>query len=125
MSKLPVNVWLLTLILSLAMSASAMMVIVGGILGSQLAPAAQFSTLPVALMILGVASGVVPVTRFMGNLGRKPIFIGVALLSSVSALLTAYSAYSSNFYLFLVGAFMLGLSIAGFQQIRFAKKLIV
>jgi len=120
MSKLPINVWLLTLILSLAMSAGAMMVIVGGVLGAQLAPSPQFSTLPVALMILGTACGVVPVTRFMGNVGRKPVFIGVALLSTSSALMAAYSAYIANFYLFLAGSFMLGVAVSGFQQIRFA-----
>ena len=100
MSKLPFNVWLLTLILSFSMSASAMMVIVGGILGSQLAPSPQFSTLPVALMILGVAIGVIPVTKTMGKIGRKPVFIGVAILSSSSALLAAYSAQITNFYIF-------------------------
>lgn len=120
MSKLPFNVWLLTLILSFSMSASAMMVIVGGILGSQLAPSPQFSTLPVALMILGVAIGVIPVTKTMGKIGRKPVFIGVAILSSSSALLAAYSAQITNFYIFLVSSFMLGLAISGFQQIRFA-----
>lgn len=120
MSKLPINVWLLTLILSLAMSAGAMMVIVGGVLGAQLAPSPQFSTLPIALMILGTACGVVPITRLMGNVGRKPVFIGVALLSTSSALLAAYSAYITNFYVFLVGSFMLGVAVSGFQQIRFA-----
>ncbi len=120
MSKLPINVWLLTVILSLAMSAGAMMVIVGGVLGAQLAPSPELSTLPVALMIVGTACGVMPVTRLMGKLGRKPIFIGVALLSSCSALVAAYSAFIVNFYVFLAASFVLGLAISGFQQIRFA-----
>lgn len=120
MLTLPRNVWLLTLILALAMSAGAMMVMVGGLLGAQLAPTPSFSTLPVALMIVGTAFGVVPVTRAMGKYGRKPIFIGVALLACLSSLLGAMSVVGQQFYVFLCAAFILGIAISGFQQIRFA-----
>ncbi|GAA0854089.1 MFS transporter [Aliiglaciecola litoralis] len=120
MFTLPRNVWLLTLILALAMSAGAMMVLIGGVLGAQLASNASLSTMPVALMIVGTAVGVVPVTRTMGKVGRKPVFVGVALLACASALLASLSVYWMNFPLFLGASFILGIAVSGFQQIRFA-----
>ncbi len=120
MFTLPRNVWILTAILSLAMSAGAMMVMIGGVLGAQLASNPSFSTLPVALMIVGTAIGVVPVTRLMGSLGRKPVFIGVSLLACGSSLLAAFSVYIANFWVFLGASLILGVAISGFQQIRFA-----
>ncbi|MBU2878666.1 MFS transporter [Aliiglaciecola lipolytica] len=120
MFSLPRNVWILTFILALAMSAGAMMVMVGGLVGANLAPSVGLSTLPVAMMIIGTAFGVIPVTRCMGKLGRKPVFLAVAGLACCASLLAALSIYIAHFILFLVATFLLGIAISGFQQIRFA-----
>ncbi len=120
MNRLPFNVWLLTLILALGMSAGAVMVMLGGIIGAQLAPSAKFSTLPIAMMIIGTASGVVPVTRLMGHFGRKKVFVAAALLATTGFLLAALSVHWAHFYGFIGSAFVIGLAIAAFQQIRFA-----
>ncbi len=120
MLQLPRQVWLFTAIQSLAMSAGAMMVLVGGVLGASLAPTSDLATLPVALMIVGTATGVLPATRLMGKFGRKPVFISVALLGMLASLLAAYAAASQSFYGFLCSSFAIGFAVAGFQQIRFA-----
>lgn len=73
---MPRNVWLLTLILSLAMSVGAMIVLVGSLLGAELAPGSELSTLLVVLLIIGTACRVVPVTPMMVRFGRKPVFLG-------------------------------------------------
>ena len=118
--RLPANVWLLTLIQSLAMSTGAMMVLVGGLLGAELAPSSELSTLPVALLIIGTACGIVPVTRLMGKYGRKKVFIGISLVAASGSLLGALTSQVGSFYGFLSAAFVLGIAVAGFQQIRFA-----
>lgn len=120
MGKMPTNVWLLTLIQALAMSAGAMMVMVGGVLGAKFAPSASLATLPVAMTIVGTASGVLPVTRLMQAFGRKKVFIGVALLAMCASIFAALSVIQQHFISFASSAFLLGLAIAGFQQIRFA-----
>jgi MFS family permease len=117
---MPAKVWLLTLIQALAMSAGAMMVMVGGVLGTELAADPGFATLPIAVMIVGTACGVVPVTRLMQRYGRKTIFICVAILAMCASLLAAKSVIEQHFLGFVTSAFLLGLAIAGFQQIRFA-----
>lgn len=120
MRTMPANVWLLTLIQALAMSAGAMMVMVGGVLGAKFAPSASLATLPVAMTIVGTASGVIPVTRLMQAFGRKKVFIAVALLAMCASLFAALSVIQQHFIGFAASAFLLGLAIAGFQQIRFA-----
>jgi MFS family permease len=117
---MPAHVWLLTLIQGMAMSAGAMMVMVGGVLGSKLSSDPSFATLPIAMMIVGTACGVVPITRLMQRYGRKPIFIGVAMLAMCASLFAAKSVIEEHFVGFAGSAFMLGVALAGFQQIRFA-----
>jgi MFS family permease len=120
MLKLPPVVWLLTCIQSLAMSAGAMMVLVGGVLGASLAPSSELATLPVAMMIVGTACGVLPVTRLMGRFGRKPIFVSVAIVAMLASLMAAFAASQQHFIGFLSASFVIGLAVSGFQQIRFA-----
>ena len=118
--KLPSTVWVLTAIQSMAMSAGAMMVMAGGLLGADLAPSSELATLPVALLIIGTATGVVPVTRLMSRFGRKPVFIGISLFAMISSLTAAFAAQNASFTLFLVASFLLGMAVSGFQQVRFA-----
>ncbi len=119
-SSLPRLVWLYTLIQSLAMSVGSMMVIVGGVLGAALAPDPAYATLPVAMMILGTATAVYPVTRLMRRFGRRAIFMAVTLVAVLASLIAARAASSANFVLFCSAALGFGCAIAGIQQLRFA-----
>ena len=50
---MPRNVWLLMAAQALNQCCAPMVVLVGGLVGSQLAPMPQLVTLPVALMVVG------------------------------------------------------------------------
>ena len=117
---LPPAVWLFAMIQALAMSGGATMILAGGIVGAALAPSAQLATLPVAMMIVGTATGVLPVTRLMRIWGRKRVFMGASCLAGCAALLAALATVSQQFIVFLIASFILGMSISAFQQIRFA-----
>ena len=117
---MPVNVWLLTLIQALAMSAGTMLVLAGGVLGAQLTPDPKWSTLPLAMSIVGTACGVMPITRLMQHFGRKPIFIAATILGAVVTLLAAMSIAKSSFGGLVISAFLLGMVMSAIQQIRFA-----
>jgi MFS family permease len=117
---MPANVWLLTLIQALAMSAGTMLVLAGGVLGAQLTPDPKWSTLPLAMSIVGTACGVVPITRLMQHFGRKPVFITATLLGAVVTLLAAASIVKGNFWGLVLSAFLLGMMMSAIQQIRFA-----
>jgi MFS family permease len=117
---MPNNVWLLTLIQALALSAGTMLVLAGGVLGAQLTPEPKWSTLPLAMSIVGTACGVVPITRLMQHFGRKPVFIMSTVLGSLVALIAAASIANNSFWGLVLSAFLLGLMMSAIQQIRFA-----
>ena len=71
MKHLPKNVWLLAIAQALIMSVSSVVVFVGGIIGTSLAPIENLATLPVASIVTGTAAIVVPVTILMKKIGRK------------------------------------------------------
>jgi MFS family permease len=119
-SSLPRLVWLYTLIQALAMSVGSMMVIVGGVLGSTLAPDPAYATLPVAMMISGTAVAVYPVTRLMRRFGRKAIFLAVTVVALLASLMAARAAGDRSFVLFCAAALGFGGAVAGIQQLRFA-----
>ncbi|NQU52149.1 MAG: MFS transporter, partial [Bacteroidetes bacterium] len=53
MFGLPRNVWILTISQALLLSVSSMVVFVGGLIGSKLAPLENLATLPVASIVVG------------------------------------------------------------------------
>ncbi len=114
------SVWLLALINAVAMSVFPLMVLIGSIIGSQLATTEQWATLPIALMIIGTACGVVPAARCMSHLGRKWTFILFTLLGAMACLLAGQALSWSSFRLFCLSALLLGGANAALQQIRFA-----
>jgi len=76
------NVWVLSLSCALAGSIMPLMVLVGSLVGTDLAPSAAWATTPIALMILGTALAVIPVSRSMQTLGRKKalwLFMGLGI----------------------------------------------
>lgn len=97
-----------------------MMMLVGSLIGAQLAPAERWATLPIAMMVIGTACGVVPATRTMQRLGRRTTFgifiaIGVLACAVIGQALGMHS-----FVLFCAGSFLLGVTAAALQQTRFA-----
>ena len=120
MQRMPGNVWLLTLIQALAMSTGTMLVLAGGVLGAQLTPDPKWSTLPLAMSIVGTACGVVPITRLMQHFGRKPIFMGATIVGAMITLIAATSVANAHFWGLVISAFLLGVVLSAIQQIRFA-----
>ncbi|MFY0654218.1 MAG: MFS transporter [Cyclobacteriaceae bacterium] len=120
MNRLPLNVWILTIAQALMMSVSSIVVFVGGLIGSELAPASNLATLPVATIIISTAATVVPVTLLMKKIGRRKSFLLTALYSVVVSLLAAYSIHIQSFYLLCVSFFLFGASVACIMQFRFA-----
>jgi len=120
MKGLSKNVWVLTVGLSLMLSCSSLVVFLGGIIGTELAPSEELSTLPVAAIIVGTALFTIPVALLMKRLGRRATFIMIFTTSIAFSLLGAYSIHISSFYLFCFSLLLLGMSIATLNQFRFA-----
>jgi len=114
------NVILLSLSQALAMSVSPVMVLVGGILGAQIAPTPALATLPVSMMVVGLAFSTIPASFLMRRIGRKRGFMTGVSIAAIACLLAAYAVNQQSFTLFCLAAFLIGSNTAFIAQYRFA-----
>jgi len=119
-SSIPNNVWILFVAQPLALSSASMVVLAGGLLGSQIAPSPEYATIPVAVMILMTASGVIPAALLMKRFGRRIGTIVGLTCAVMGALISSYAALKANFLFLLAGTAWLGFSMAFVAQMRFA-----
>ncbi len=113
-------VWMLSATQALCMSGSFLFVLLGGIIGSHLAPSPALATLPVSVLILGLAASVVPAGALIHRFGRRAVFTGSALLASLGCILAGYAIGTNRFWLFCAAASLLGGNNALVMQYRFA-----
>jgi len=114
------NVAVLAIAQALSASGMVTMTLLGGILGSELAPSPGLATLPISMAILGLAGSTLPAALLMQRVGRRPAFIGSALLAAVAACAVAFAVVQQSFVLLCAAAFVLGSNLAFQQQHRFA-----
>ena len=117
---LPKNVWVLAIVQPLVMSSAPVMIFVGGLLGTHLAPDPKMATLPLAIMIVGTALFTIPAAMLMKLVGRKQGSLLGLFSAFIGALLAAYAAYVASFLWLLIGSLLMGVSLAFMQQFRFA-----
>lgn len=101
-------------------TAAPVLVLLGGIVGAQIAPSPDWATLPLAIMIVGIASATIPASLMMANVGRKLGFLFGSAVSIIAALLAAWAVYHESFYVFCLASFLIGNFAAFLQQFRFA-----
>ena len=101
-------------------TAAPVLVLVGGLVGAQIAPSANLMTLPLAVMIIGTATTTAPASILMARVGRRMGFLFGSGLSVVASLLAAWGIYQQSFAVFCAAAFLIGSYIAFLQQFRFA-----
>lgn len=114
------TVCLLAIVNAVAMSGTPMMMLIGSIIGTELATDPQWATLPIALMVIGTAMGVLPASRGMARLGRKLTFFVSLGLGIIACGLAGQALAWQSFPLFCLSAALLGGTNAALQQIRFA-----
>jgi len=101
-------------------TAAPILVLLGGIIGTRIAPSHDLATLPLAFMIIGIASATIPASMLMANFGRKAGFVGGTGWAILASLLAAWSVQQGSFYLFCFASFLIGNYAAFLQQFRFA-----
>jgi len=117
---LPRNIWLLFVSQPLVMSASPIIVFIGGILSTKMANDASLATLPLTLMILGVAAGSIPAAMLARTKGRKfAVYTGLSC-SLTAAIIAIFAAKMALFELFSFASLLIGVGGAFTQQLRFA-----
>jgi MFS family permease len=98
----------------------AIVISLGGIVGSQLVLNQAFATVPVSLMQLGLAVGVIPAAFMMRRLGRRSGYVIGASVGAIGAAIAAAGVAERLFWLFCLGTFLCGLYGSYVQSYRFA-----
>ena len=101
-------------------TAAPILVLLGGIVGAQIAPSLDWATLPIAIQIIGIASATIPASYLMSKVGRIFGFLGGTALAIFAALFAAWGIFQQSFALFCIASFFIGNYIAFLQQFRFA-----
>ncbi len=105
---------------ALFQTASTLVMTVGALAGSQIAPAPSLATAPIASMFLGTVIATVPASLWMGRSGRRPGFIAGALLGALGGGVAAAGIYLSSLLVLSLGTLLIG-AYHGFAQFyRFA-----
>ncbi len=120
MFVLPKNVWLLFLVQPLVMAASPVIVFIGGILATSMNADPALVTLPVTVMILGVASAAIPAALLAKKQGRRFATYTGFSIGLFGTLLAMVAALNASFELFVLASLLFGASTAFIQQLRFA-----
>ena len=102
------------------MSVTPVVILVGSIISVDLAPRPTLATLPVTLMVIGVAVSTIPAALLMRSIGRRFGFMIGAGIAGAACLLAAYSLIEGSFPLFCLSALLIGTNSAFIQQYRFA-----
>ena len=101
-------------------TAAPILVLLGGIVGAQIAPSIDWATLPIAIQISGIAFATIPASYLMSKVGRKAGFLAGTALAIFASLFAAFAIYQQSFTLFCIASFLIGNYIAFLQQFRFA-----
>jgi MFS family permease len=114
------NVVLLSIATAIGRAGAPMVLLIGGIIGAELAPSPALATLPITITVVGVALFTIPAAMLMKRFGRKSGFIGSSLVTALAALLAAYALGIGSFLLFCTAMVFMGSNMAFVQQYRFA-----
>jgi len=120
MLVLPRNVWILAITSSLNMSSVSMLMFVGGLIGTNLAPSPNLATLPIAAFVIGTASFAIPAAIIMKKIGRKGGGFVALGFSALNAALSIVAINAESFALFVFASCLMGCAVAFFSQFRFA-----
>ncbi len=105
---------------ALFQTVSVLVVTIGALAGSQIAPSPEWATAPIAAMFLGTALGTVPASMLMSRIGRKIGFITGAALGGLGGLIAAFGVSTGSLLLLCIGTLLVGTYQSFAQFYRFA-----
>lgn len=104
----------------IGLAAAPLVILVGGIVGGDLAPTPALATLPIAMMVVGTAVSSVPAALLMARIGRRAGFMLGAVVGSLGCMVAARAIADGSFVGFCSATFLIGFNLAFVQQYRFA-----
>lgn len=123
MLNLPRPIYVLAFAGALLMTGMPLALLIGGIVGIQIAPSPALATLPLAAMVLGVAAFALPASKILDKAGYKHLFLCGTIMCLGGNGFAIAALIQQSFYLWLSAMLCLGFAGACTQQLRFASRL--
>lgn len=114
------NVLRLSVAQALAGANASVVFATGSIIGAQLAPDRTLATLPLSVLIFGMALGTLPTGWISRHYGRRAAFMVGAGFGVLTGLVAAVAVWLGSFALFCCGTLCAGLYASVVQSFRFA-----
>ncbi len=118
--RLPLKTYLYFIAQSVNLTAAVMSVTMAAVIGAQLAPSPEWSTLPYGMQFLSLMLATYPASKFMSVYGRRAGFHLGSLALAVSGITGFYALQTGSFYGVVVSHAALGGYIAFANFNRFA-----
>jgi len=117
--RLPLTVYLLSLCNAYLYIGQSLLITVTALIGMQLAPDKQLSTLPLAIQFFSIMCFSVPASLIMNRIGRKAGFILAGCIGIVGAALALWSVLNNYFVGYCAATVCFGLFSAFANYYRF------
>ncbi|HWF64224.1 MAG TPA: MFS transporter [Rhizomicrobium sp.] len=113
-------VWRLMAAQALAGANSTVVYATGAVIGEAIAPNPELATLPISVLVVGMASSTLPAGMIAERYGRRTVFLLGNGFGMAAGLLGALAITMSSFVLFCVATFLAGVYAAVVLTFRFA-----
>lgn len=120
MNNISKNMIILAIGQALTTTVVSLLTLVSSLSGNFLAPLPSLSTLPVTATVIGTMCMIYPASIIMGKLGRKKGFMFKASIGFFGGLICYLALFIHNFYILILGTFILGVFSSFGQYYRFA-----
>lgn len=117
--RLPFTVYLLSLCNAYLFIGQSLLITLTALIGMQLAPDKQLSTLPLALQFFTVMCCTIPASLIMGRIGRKNGFVLGGCIGTLGALLALWSVLNGHFIGYCIATVCFGMFSAFANYYRF------
>ncbi|MDQ7995256.1 MAG: MFS transporter [Luteibacter sp.] len=114
------NIWRLAIAQALAGANSTVIYATGAIVGDRLAPSPALATLPISILVVGMAASILPAGAIARRYGRRPAFILGSAAGVLTGLVAAVAVVVGSFGLFCLSTFLGGAYAAVVLSFRFA-----
>ena len=114
------NVIVLAIAQAIGLCGGSIVILLGGIIGGQLAPSPSLATLPISVGVVSTALSSIPAALLMRRIGRRAGFMLSALVSGLGAVVATLAVSQGSFLLLCLAVFLMGQHSAFVLQYRFA-----
>ena len=113
------NLGILGVSQALGVASVATVVLLGSLVGAEMAPSPAWATVPGTVQIIGLALFAVPASLLMRRIGRRAGSAIAAAIGSAACLGAAHAIAIGSFFWFCVAVLFIGMNLAFVQQYRF------